>query len=570
MTVPSGISGLDQILTGGLPAKRITVISGDPGNGKTVFSLQFLVEGVRTFHQSGIFVSFEESQNDISDDAASFGWTVEPLGAGRVRGTEPAVYVLEANLTADVVQAGAFDLGGLLAVLDKIAKDTKAERIVFDGLDVLLDLLENPAMRRREILRIRDWVQTSQLTAIITCRAYEPIQQTGDGGFLRYIASCWIILRHTPSGISLQRTVEVAKLRGSPHSASPYPFIIGAKGVTIGDAGSGALDYSAGWDYLSSGIARLDTMLGGGYLRNSSILISGAPGTAKTTLCGFFVNAMCNRGERCLFVSFDESGQQLVRDLSSVGLHLQRHIQSEMLTIAAYRVGRDGPEQHYSKLIGILDEVRPSVLVIDPLSALTSLNASGLTGRLVERVIDEAKRRNITVMVTSLLDGPAAALESTRAHISGIADSWVHLSFEINGGERNRAITVVKSRGSAHSNQVRELLLSADGADLADIYSASGVVLMGTARLEKEEQETATEQIRQHEHMEARRAIENAEALARLRLLEAQTELAAIEARRETLTAEENFRVERHRDAKADVLRARSSDSAPAPLRRTP
>jgi circadian clock protein KaiC len=188
----------------------------------------------------------------------------------------------------------------------------------------------------------------------------------------------------------------------------------------------------------------------------------------------------------------------------------------------------------------------------------------------VERVIDEAKRRNITVMVTSLLDGPAAALESTRAHISGIADSWVHLSFEINGGERNRAITVVKSRGSAHSNQVRELLLSADGADLADIYSASGVVLMGTARLEKEEQETATEQIRQHEHMEARRAIENAEALARLRLLEAQTELAAIEARRETLTAEENFRVERHRDAKADVLRARSSDSAPAPLRRTP
>jgi circadian clock protein KaiC len=570
MKVPFGISGLDEILSGGLPAEHITVISGEPGNGKTVFSLEFLTEGARSFGQPGIFVSFEESFADIQADGASFGWPVETLTPRRAGGAKAAVYVLEVNLTADVVQAGAFDLGGLLAILDRFLRETNCKRIVFDGLDVLLDLLDDPAMRRREILRIRDWVKTSKQTAIITCKAFEPFQPTGDGGFLRYIAHCWILLRHVPVGMSLMRTVEVAKLRGSGHSASPYPFIIGPKGVVVGDAGKNLLDYSAGREYLSSGIERLDTMLGGGYLRNASILISGAPGTAKTTLCGFFLDAMCSRGERSLFVSFDESGPQLVRDLSSVGLDLQRHVESGRLVIAAYRVGRSGPEQHYANIIDLLDDVKPSALVIDPLSSLSALSSSGLGVRLSERIIDEAKHRNITVMVTSLLEGPAATQESTRANISGMADSWIHLAFEINGGERNRAITVVKSRGSAHSNQVRELLLSETGADLADIYSASGVVLMGTARLEREEQEATAERARQHEHLEAGRALERAEAVARLRFLEAQAELRAVEEQRQILATDEDMRIELSREAKAEVVRARSSRRPSPPRRQAP
>lgn len=556
MLTTSGISGLDQITNGGLPAERLTVVAGEPGCGKTIFSLQFLAA---TASEKGIFVSFEETPADIIRTAQGFGWSAagittdpaNPLGAASAQ-----ILVLNANPDPDIIHAGEFDIGGLLGVIAGVMQTSGAKRVVFDGLDVLLDLLDDARARRRELIRIRNWVLTKKITAVVTSKPFEADLDGAAGyGFMRYMANALIVLKQLTCGRGNVRTIEVLKLRGAWHSASQYHFTIEHNGIVLDDFSDHTLTYGVVTERVSSGVERLDQMLGGGYFRGASILISGAPGTAKTSLAGSFVVAAAARGEKAVYMSFDEAPAQIERNLRSIGLDLRTQIDAGRLAIVGLRTGRFGMQEQFRRIVRIIEETNPSAIVIDPISNLSSLVEPNGSGQLGERIVDMIKARGATVIVTSLLDGPNTE-EKAQAQISRFADTWIHLSFAMQRGERNRALTIIKSRGSAHSNQVGELLLSRSGVDLADVYTAAGEILMGRARLEREQLERSDIESADLAFRMTQTEIDHAEALAKLRAQEANAELEALKLRRQSLVAGKTARDEtkrREKDERLDV-----------------
>lgn len=559
MKSPTGIPGLDEITSGGLPRGSLSVVTGDAGLGKTILSLQFLHNGSQIDAEPGLFVTFEESGEEILRTAGEFGWSFGLVSAQSDQ--VPRLGIVAANPTFDMVQAGDFDLNGLLAILSAVTRRGGTKRIVFDGLDAILDLLDEPGARRREILRLQAWVRESGLTAIITSKDARETPDFSHGyDFLRYVASCHIALTRTMSGRVVSRCLEVKKMRHSFHALGGHPIVITGQGISVGDIGSPVLEAEAPTEHVSSGVPRLDLMLGGGYYRTSSILISGAPGTAKTTLCGSFLAAACERGERALMVSFDEPTAQLNRNLRSVGLDLDAYSDAGLLRLVSYRIGRVGPEEHMRRLMLLLEEHRPRIVAIDPISSLTGVVSSDVAGHFAERLVDFLKGQGVTTLLTSLLEGPAVTEENTRAQISSIADTWIHLSFNVRRGERNRALTIIKSRGNAHSNQVRELVLSSDGITLADVYTAGGEVLMGTARLEKEREEELREAGRDAQFRAEELALAQAEAALRARMIEMETELGIIAERRRLASLSEATRLETRGETQMEVLRMRHAD----------
>jgi circadian clock protein KaiC len=557
----TGIPGLDEITNGGLPKGRITLVTGDTGAGKTILALQTLVAGAQHFAEPGILVSFEEHADEIGANAASFGWSVVPWSrSGPSAPATGAVPVIDANLSPDTVQAGEFDLTGLLAALSTAVQRTGAKRVVFDGIDVLLDLLDDARLRRREIVRIADWTRTSGVTTIITAKQADDGSSPDGYGFLKYLVSCVIALHKNPRSGSIERTARVLKMRGSAHSSSEHPLIIRDTGMIIGDVGANRLAYEAPNEHVSSGVERLDAMLGGGYYRASSMLISGSPGTAKSTLAGAFIDAACRRGERGLLISFDEAFAQIERNLASVNIHLGRHVDSGLLATAGFRTGRLSAEEHFYQIMEMVEAHRPTAMVIDPISALDKVVGQELAGDLAERLIDEAKVRGITILMTSLLESANGTEERTRVQISSIADTWIQLSFTVQSGERNRALTIIKSRGNAHSNQVRELVLSDQGLALADVYAQGGAVLMGTARLEKEQADRADEEQRRREAALAQQEIEEAEARLKAKQDELEAELKALERRRLAMTGAEAARQEARDAAHQQLMTRRHAD----------
>ena len=433
--------------------------------------------------------------------------------------------------------------------------------MVFDGLDVLLDLLDDPRQRRREIARLGEWTRSNAVTVIVTSKQLNefPTAENERYGFLRYFVSCVIALKRASRTSSVDRVVEILKVRGSNHSSSEHPLIIRETGMIIGDVGSTRLSYHATNEHVSSGIDRLDAMLGGGYYRASGILISGAPGTAKSTLTGAFVDAACARGERSLLISFDEAFSQIERNLASVNIHLNRHVQSGLLASAGFRTGRLNAEEHFHQLMELVEAHQPKILVIDPISALDKVVGQDLAGDLAERLIDEAKVRGITILITSLLGGGSVISESTRVQISSIADTWIQLSFSLLNGERNRALTIIKSRGNAHSNQVRELVLSHQGLDLADVYGRGGEVLMGTARMEQEFSDLAEENRWRRESDQARSEMEQAESRLGAKIKELQSELGALKRRRSDVLANDGERQQARAFRQQSVMEHRSA-----------
>lgn len=482
--VPTGIVGFDEITGGGLPAGRITVVLGGAGGGKTIFGAQTLAAGARHFGEPGVFVAFEESAEQILENTARFSWAIH-----RLRGK--GIDVVDAHLPQSVVQGGEFDLLGLLAVLGQKVKAIGAKRIVLDGLDVLLAHLENPTLARREVFRLREWLDESRLTAIITAKASAAdVGLSPEYDFLQFMADCVVKIQHRVAGGTALRFLRVAKCRGGPHSANEFPFTIGDAGIEVGAGAATAMEHPASNVRVSSGIDRLDAMLGGGgYYRGSSTLITGSPGTAKTTLGAAFAEAASRRKERTLLVSFDEAPAQIVRNMDSVGVRLGPHVHSGVLRMQSLRSRAASPEAHAAHVRQLLREHRARNLVVDPISALGLPGEDNAAQRAAIEILDLAKSQSITSVYTSLLGNKAALTEETPIGISTIADTWMHLSYVNQGGERNRALTIIKSRGTGHSNQVRELVLSDEGVTLADVYAAGGEVLMGTLRWERETQE---------------------------------------------------------------------------------
>jgi circadian clock protein KaiC len=558
MKAATGIVGLDVATRGGLPRGRATLVDGAAGSGKTVLALQSLVNGARRFDEPGIFVAFEENSRRIIANADSFGWDLATL-------EREALFFLDAQQDPNQMQSGGFDIGGLLAILDSRVKAMGAKRVVFDGIDVILALLDGPQAVKREVYRLHGWLLDRGLTVLITAKS--PSGQSGAPStdlleLLQFMVDCSVSLSHDIiDGVSL-RGLRIAKYRGSAFEENATPLVIGPSGMDVASVSND--DHARApvtLERVSSGIERLDTMLGGGYYRGAGVLLTGSPGTAKTTLAGGFADAACRRGEKTLFVSFDSFEDELIRNLTSVGIDLSPHVTSGILRAISPRAISGSAEIHLMRIKEEAKKYGARCVVVDPISALLSSNSHNVSHSVAERLIDWAKETGITLVCSSLLDHTLPRMEGTPLQVSAIADTWIHLSYIVQAGERNRALSIVKSRGTEHSNQVRELVLSSAGVTLTDVYTAGGEVLMGTLRWakEREEQLAGEERSTTADRRRLQLEVEEAELAAKAGVLKQQIDLKRVEiahlATYEALAAREVAR------AHVDLREKRGADS---------
>ena len=552
---PTGINGFDEITGGGLPKNRTTLIIGAPGAGKTIFALETLVNGARSSGEAGIFIAFEENAKQIVENAATFGWDLPALERDRL-------FFLDAKLPPTIVTSGDFDLSGILAAISQKAGEMSCKRIVFDGLDVLLNLLNDPVAERREVYRLHEWLLESGTTGIITAKAEGATGLLSERyGYMQFMVDCVVSLHHRLVDRVSLRGLRVLKYRGSGFSENEFPMILSSGGIEIATFGTSEMSHDVSTERISTGVERLDKMLDGGYYRISSVLVTGAPGTAKTTLAGSFAAAACQRGEVVLYVSFDEAADQIVRNLASVGIDLQSGRDAGLLNMYSIRTEVMSAEAHFIELKTLICNLKPRCMVLDPISALAKTGGQIAAVHASLRLLDYAKAEGLTVFCTSLVSETDALAESTQTQISTIADTWIHLSYVVRGGERNRALTIIKSRGTKHSNQVRELILNSDGVSLTDVYSAGGEVLMGTARWEKEAEVRTEENERRVRNERARRELELAEADIGARIVALQHELEARRTELAVVEAESASREQDVGDAHETVRRLRGGAS---------
>jgi circadian clock protein KaiC len=560
--LPTGIGGFDQLSHGGFPRHRTSLLIGGPGAGKTVFALQCLVNAAKQHRAAGIFVAFEESPGQILANSATFDW-------GLARLVPKKLFVMDAHLSPTLAKTGDFDLVGMLAMLAAKKREIDAQWVVFDGIDVLLTLLQDPVAEMRELYRLRDWLADNALTAIVTAKSEGPSSEATRYGFLQFMVDCVVCLdRRLEDRVSVQ-TVRITKYRGSGFAAAEFPVSFGPSGIEVGAIAPGDIGQKASTERLSAGFKQLDVMLGGGVFRGSSTLITGVPGTSKTTLAGKFIEAACRRGERALFVSFDESAGQIMRNLSSVGIQLKTHFRSGLLRMYSARTEGCSAEEHLLKIRSLIGEDRPQCMVIDPLTAIAKSGTLGAARTVANRLIYMVKDEQITLMVTALSEDESPGGEATDLQISTIADTWIHLSYLVRSGERNRALTIVKSRGTSHSNQVRELVLNKSGPTLSDVYTAGGEVLMGTLRWEKEAEESAKKLRQRAEFDHKRRELEFAEASIRAQIAALQTDLERQRAELTLYSGEHDEHTASSSRREGELRRRRGGEPAEAPMRKS-
>lgn len=509
---PTGIDGFDTMTGGGLPRDRAALILGGPGTGKTIFGLQTLVHGAQHRREPGIFVAFEEDSSRILANAAGFGWDLPRL-------EQEHLLFVDARLPTDAILLGDFDLAPLLAGLEAKAREMGARRIVFDAIDALVALLNDPVRERLELTRLYAWTQKTRLTCLVTAKAVgpDPLASTRSG-YLPFLLDAVVLLKQRLHRRVALRELRILKYRGSKFAENAVPYCIDEDGIDVAGLPTRREDPPVVFERVSSGVAGLDDMLEGGYFRGASVLISGSPGTAKTTLAGAFADAACRRGETVLIVGFDEASEEMVRNLASVGLPLADHRAAGLLHLASLETDACSGEEHLLRIRKLVRQHRPRALVVDPLSALLRAGDEMAAVGVAQRLLRIAKNAGITLVCTSLLDSSDSHEEGSPIQVSTLADAWIHLSFLVHGGERNRALTIVKARGTGHSHQVRELVLRDRGIGLRDVYTAGGEVLMGTARWEKENAAKVEADSTRRNIDRRRRELEAAATIAQARL----------------------------------------------------
>ncbi|PWG65778.1 circadian clock protein KaiC [Sediminicurvatus halobius] len=483
----TGIAGLDDMTRGGLPAGRPCLVVGEPGSGKTLLGLNILANALAG-GDGAVFVSFEEPVAEVLANTASFPWELE-------RHAEGALALIDARPPADAQTSGRFDLDGLLAGLGAAVTRTGAAWVVVDGIDQLLDLLGERAAAVTEMRRLLLRLTELGVTALVTAKrdARERSAYPGYMESVEYLVPTLIRLNTEVVDHRLMRKLRIAKYRGSEHVADEVPMVMSAEGVRMPMARPAAPAWQVFTERVSTGVQRLDGLLGGGVHRGSSTLISGAPGTSKTTLASAFVAAAAARGEKALMVSFDEAADQIVRNVSAVGIDLETPRRAGRLLIESRRTWNALVEAHFMDLLDLIEQEAPACVVIDPVSALFKAGGSDQASLSIEHLIDEVKARGITTVLTSLANDETG-VEGTVARVSTIADTWLVLGYQVSAGERNRSLSIVKSRGTRHSNQVRELVLADSGPDLEDVYTLGSEVLMGTMRLQREAEAAAADE----------------------------------------------------------------------------
>jgi circadian clock protein KaiC len=473
---PTGIAGLDEITNGGLPRGRPTLVVGGAGCGKTLLALEFLVRGAREYGEPGVFMSFEETEDDLVENARSLGFDLPRLSARR-RLLLDHVRLERSELT----EAGEYDLEGLFIRLGHAIDSIGAKRVVLDTIEVLFSGLSDRFLVRAELARLFRWLKTKGVTAIVT--GERDAGHLTRHGLEEYVSDCVILLDQRVMEQSATRRLRILKYRGSAHGVNEMPFLIDDHGVSVLPITSLGLAHEASTAHLSTGVAGLDEMFGKqGYFRGNSVLISGTAGTGKSSLAAHFAEAACRRGERCLYFAFEESPSQIARNMRSIGIDLPPLIRRDLLRIHAQRPTALGLEAHLVTMHRLIDDWRPRVVVVDPVTNMIAVGSEVEVKAMLARLIDFMKLRQITALFTSLTEGGTAA-ERTDLGVSSLMDVWMLVGNVEANGERNRAIQIVKARGMAHSNQVREFVMSHNGVTLVDISRrADGSVAIGSAR----------------------------------------------------------------------------------------
>ncbi len=521
---PTGIRGLDEITFGGLPRGRPTLVCGGPGCGKTLLGMEFLIRGATQFDEPGVCLSFEETAEELSRNVASLGFDVDRLVASNKLSID---YIfIDRSL---IEETGDYDLEALFLRLGHAVDSIGAKRVLLDTVEALFAGLSNESLLRSELRRLFRWLKDKNLTTVITGERGE--KTLTRYGLEEYISDCVIFLDNRVAETIVTRRLRVVKYRGSTHGSNEYPFIIDNAGFSVLPVTALELNHEASEERVSTGVPALDAMLGGeGYYRGSSVLVSGTAGTGKTSLAAQFVNSACAAGERCVFFLFEESANQLIRNMGSIGIDLGSWVNQGLLQFCASRPTTFGLEMHLVKMHSIANEFHPDVVVIDPVTALMSAGTTNETRSMLLRLIDFLKEKQITTFMTCLTGGGEPA-EQTQVDISSLVDTWMLLRDVESGGERNRGLYVIKARGVAHSNQIREFLLTDHGIELRNVYLGSSGVLTGSARVAQEARE-AREILQAEQDAERQRSVRERKRKA----IEAQ--IAALQLELETETRE--------------------------------
>jgi circadian clock protein KaiC len=466
----TGIQGLDEITRGGLPKGRPTLVCGGPGSGKTLLALTFLVNGATQFDEPGVLMTFEENAEEIASDVASLGFDLPEL----IKANKLAVDYVRVE-RSEIEETGEYDLEGLFVRLDYAIQSVGARRVVLDTIESLFAGLKDDAILRSELRRLFRWLKDKGVTAVIT-------GERGDGpltkqGLEEYVSDAVILLDHRVHDQVSTRRLRVVKYRGSHHGTNEYPFLIDASGISVLPVSSMALAHDAPLNRISAGIPRLDTMLGDkGYYRGSTVLVSGGAGTGKTSLAAHFLDAACRRGERCLCFLFEESPQQLLRNMRSIGVDLEPWMTSGLLQFHADRPSRYGLETHLATMHQVVADFHPTAVVLDPVTNLMTVGTFSDVQAMLTRLIDHLKTENITAVLTSLTPG-LTNVERTENSISSLMDTWIVLANDDVGGHHRRGLYVLKSRGMRHSNELREFVLTDQGLDIFDGNGAHHAVV---------------------------------------------------------------------------------------------
>jgi circadian clock protein KaiC len=489
----SGIKGLDEITGGGLPKGRPTLVCGGPGCGKTLFALEFLVRGATEHNEPGVFVAFEETSEELTQNVASLGFD---LGSLIRDGMLHLDYVqLDGS---EIEETGEFDLEGLFIRLGYAIDTLGAKRVVLDTIEALFSAIPNEFKLRSELIRLFRWLKEKGVTAVITAERGGNLLTRH--GLEEYVADCVILLDNRVEEQIATRLLRIVKYRGSLHGTNEYPFLIDELGFSVLPITSISMDYVSSEERVSSGILSLDAMLQGkGFFRGTSILLSGTVGTGKSSVAANFVDAACRRGEKAIYFAFEESEGQIIRNVRSIGIDLQRWVDKGLLEFHASRPTVYGLERHLLNLYRRVNEFGPDVAVLDSLSAFDPAGPGFAINLMLMRSIDFFKHKKITSLFTNLIRADLGAPESTDVEVSSLMDTWILLRNIEQSGERNRGLQVLKSRGMSHSNQVREFVMTNRGVDLLEVYTGPGGVLTGSARIAQEGKDRAAALLRQQE-----------------------------------------------------------------------
>jgi circadian clock protein KaiC len=552
---PTGIRGLDEITAGGFPRGRPILIAGSAGSGKTTIAMEFLVRGANDFGEPGVFVAFEEREDDLITNFASMGFDLKALQARKKLALD---YIhIERS---EIEETGEYDLEALFIRLGHAIDSIGAKRIVLDTIEALFAGLPNEMILRAELRRLFRWLKEKRVTAVITAERGKEGSLTRHG-LEEYVADCVLVVDQRIQQQISTRRLRIVKYRGSDHGSNEYPFLIGDEGVSVLPITSMGLAHTASDQRISTGIPRLDAMMTGkGYYRGSSVLISGTAGTGKTSLAAAFATAAARRGERCLYFAFEESPSQIARNMRSINIDLDPWVKKGLIEFRAYRPTLHGLELHLLTIHDMVKRARPDVVVIDPMTNLIEVGNDLEVKSMLTRLIDFFKSEQITAVFTSLTGGGISP-EQSEVGVSSLMDTWLLLRNLESGGERNRALYILKSRGMAHSNQIREFVLGANGIDLVDVYVGPGVVLTGAARLAQEAREKTEAELRQQAIEGWRREIERERKAAEAQIAAVQNGLEARVERLNQQIASERFREKTLTEERRNVARQRKADA---------